>query len=314
MEGEVTSTRRSKGRLIGGITLLILLIVGMGLLVAAGHKNTGDSYNGLQVVAAENFYGSIASQIGGKYVHVNSIITDPQADPHLYESSAQNASEVSSADVVIINGLGYDDFMNKLLGGTNNSRRTVINASKVLAIRSDSSNPHLWYDIPKMPVIAKSIVDSFAQKDPAHQVEYHANLLKFNASLQPLLTSINLIKQQYAGNFVVYTEPVPGYVLQASGLDVKTPTGFAKSIEDGTDPSPSDTKAMEALLTNKTARILFYNSQTTSPVTEHIRNVATQSKIPVIGVTETMPTSSKTYQAWQQNQLDQIISALKTKE
>lgn len=292
---------------IAAIVVLAILVVGSGLLIFRSTANTKN--NGLQVVAAENFWGNIASQLGGSHVHVTSIITDPNADPHLYESNAGNAAAVASADVVIVNGEGYDDFMSKLLAGSKNSSRQVLSAQQILG-QPDGANQHLWYDIPRVHLVASKITDSYIAKDPVHTADYQHNLAVFLQSLQPLIQTINHIKQQYANVPVAYTEPVPGYLLNDAGLAVKTPEGFAKSIEDGDDPSPADTQAMDNLVTAKAIKVLLYNSQATSPVTEHVKDLAKQATIPVIGVTETLPANEKSYQSWQADQLKQLESAL----
>ncbi len=295
------------------IVAIIVLVAIIGTVTALILSNSSEkAKHGLHVVAAENFWGDIASQLGGSHVQVTSIITDPTADPHLYESNANNAAAVGSADIVVTNGVGYDDFMDKLLGASKNQNRQVLNAATILGV-GDDANPHLWYDIPRVHEVAARIAAGYESKDPDHKSNYEANLKSFDRSLQPLLAVIGTIKQKYSGTPVAYTEPVPGYLLNDAGLSVKTPEGFAKSIEDGTDPSPADTTAMESLLTNKTARVLFYNSQATSPVTEHVRKLANQAGIPVIGVTETIPPKQRTYQTWQKDQLDQILKALETK-
>jgi zinc/manganese transport system substrate-binding protein len=293
-------------RIAAFVVLLVLIAGGAGIIV---HAKSVPKTNGLPVVAAENFWGNIAEQLGGPYVHVTSIITNPNADPHLYESDAQDATDVSSAKVVIVNGVGYDDFMGRLLGATNNTGRHVITAQQVLGIAS-GGNPHLWYNIPEVPVVASKVTDAYIAEDPAHKAEYQQYLSTFDQSLQPLLQTINQIKQQYGGTPVAYTEPVPGYLLSAAGLDVKTPEGFAKSIEDGSDPSPADTETMDALMTDKAIKVLLYNAQTVSPVTQHVESLAKQAGIPVIGVTETLPANEKTYQSWQANQLRELQNAL----
>ena len=297
------------GRRITALVILVALIAGItGIIIH--DKKTNSNTQGLQVVAAENFWGNIAQQIGGSYVHVTSIITDPNADPHLYESDARDAADVAAAKVVIVNGVGYDDFMNKLLGASTNTSRTVVSAQQILGV-AEGANPHLWYDIPRVHEVADSIEAAYAAKDPAHTSQYQHNLLVFNQSLQPLLQTINTIKQKYAGTPVAYTEPVPGYLLNAAGLNVLTPEGFAKSIEDGDDPSPADTNAMDTLMTNKSVKVLLYNAQTVSPVTENVKSLAKQANIPVIGVTETMPTTAgTTYQTWQADQLQELQNAL----
>ena len=301
---------KRKWQLISGIIALIILI-GVVVWLAKPASLTQTNNGKLNVVAGENFWGDIAQQIGGNHVNVTSIITDPNADPHLYESNAQNAAAVASAKVVIVNGVGYDDFMSKLLDTSQSNNRAVLTVADILGV-SEGSNPHLWYNIPKAGTVAGKIADAFIAADPAHKSDYQNGLSAFDQSLQPLLNTINQIKLHYAGTAVAYTEPVPGYLLAAADLDVKTPEGFAKSIEDGDDPSPADTQTMDALITNKSIKVLLYNSQATSPVTEHVKDLAKQAGIAVIGVTETLPSNEKHYQAWQQDQLNQLLSALES--
>lgn len=299
-----------KGNRIAAVIVLLVLVLGVGVLLARSKSMPRNP--GVQIVAAENFWGNIAQQLGGTHAHVTSIITDPNADPHLYESSAQNAAAVASARVVIENGMGYDDFMSKLLGGSQNSQRQVLSAQQILG-EPDGANQHLWYDTTGVEAVAARITGVLSSTDPAHKSDYQQNLTTFDDSLKPLLTEIAQLKQQYAGVPVAYTEPVPGYTLAAAGLDVKTPEGFAKSIEDGDDPSPADAAAMDSLMTGKQIRVLLYNSQATSPVTEHVKALARQNGIPVVGVTETLPPKYKNFQAWQKDQLDQISKALENK-
>lgn len=295
-------------RIISGIVLLILLVGG--IIYLARPSNTPKAANGkVQVVAAENFWGNIAQQLGGNDVQVISIISDPNADPHLYESNAQDASEVSNASVVIVNGLGYDDFMAKLLSTSHNSSRQVLTAAQILSA-PEGSNQHLWYNIPKVNLVASQITDAYIAKDPSHKADYQNNLKTFDNSLKPLEATIDQIKQKYAGTPVAYTEPVPGYLLAAAGLDVKTPEAFAKSIEDGDDPSPADTYTMDSLMTNKSVKVLLYNAQATSPVTENVETLAKQNNIPVIGVTETLPPNEHSYQSWMKDEMNQLLSAL----
>lgn len=309
MSSAKQNTKGALWRSLGLLGIFILIIAG--LYVFARTQNTASDNSGkLDVVAAENFWGNIASQLGGDHVHVTSIIVDPNADPHLYESNAQNAAAVSSAKVVIVNGLGYDDFMSKLLGASKDNNRQVLTASQILGVTSPGANEHLWYNVPHVSEVAAKITDSFIAQDPQHKSDYQHNLQTFDNSLQPLLDKINTIKQRYPGAPVAYTEPVPGYLLNAAGLTVKTPEGFAKSVEDGDDPSPADVHTFEELITNKQIKVLLYNSQATSPATEHIKDLARQAGIPVIGVTETLPANEHSYQSWQLSQLNALLSAL----
>lgn len=299
-------------RIIAVLVLVVLMAAVGAFVVNARPAKTAEDTSAsaqVQVLAAENFWGNIAQQLGGSHVHVTSIITDPTTDPHQYESSARDAAAVASADVVVVNGLGYDDFIAKLLDASKNNKRQVLTVAQILNA-PEGANQHLWYDIPRVPEVASRLVASLAAKDPAHKSDYMRNLAAFNKSLQPLLDSIDSIKQRYPGAPVAYTEPVPGYLLQAAGLAVKTPEGFAKSIEDGDDPGPADTTAMDELVANRQIKVLLYNAQATSPVTEHVKDLAKQAGVPVVGVTETLPPNQPTYQAWQLDQLQQLEQAL----
>jgi zinc/manganese transport system substrate-binding protein len=301
-------TKHLNKLIVGGI-----VIVAASLAVFAYYNTQSNSTtqnNSLQIVAAENFWGNIASQIGGDHVTVTSIITNPSTDPHLYESDASNAMALSRASIVIENGLGYDDFMDKLMAASPNNQRQVLSAKKILNITGADQNPHLWYDTARVPEMATAIEQALAAKDPRNAAAYAANLVNFNGSLQPILDVINQIKVKYPNAPVAYTERVPGYLLAAAGLDIKTPVGFAASIEEGNDPSPNDTATMDSLMTNHSVRVLLYNAQATSTVTQHVRDLAKQDGIPVIGVTETLPPSERSYQSWQLDQAKALLTAL----
>jgi len=291
---------------------IVVLLSGLAYVVMAPHGEVAGSST-VQVVAAENFWGNIAAQIGGNKVKVTSIISDPNADPHLYESDAHDAIAIATADIVITNGLGYDDFMDKLLSASPNSNRQVISAASVLGVTGSNPNPHLWYNTPKVPQMAAAIELAMAKQHPADKDQFEKNLATFDASLKPITNTIAQIKLRYSGEPVAYTERVPGYLLANAGLDVVTPPGFASSIEDGVDPSPSDTAAMDNLMTSHGVKVLLYNAQTVSPVTQHVRDLATANGIPVIGVTETLPAGESSYQSWQLDQVDALQGALSGK-
>jgi len=264
----------------------------------------------VNVVAAENFLGNITSQIGGDYVSVTSIITDPSADPHLYESDAHDALAISNANIIIVNGLGYDNFMDKLLLASPNSNRSILKVEQVLNVTSDNTNPHLWYNTNRIAEVGLAIKNQLSIKDPQDEQFFTANLNKFIDSLKPILNTINQIKIKYPNAPVGYTERVPGYLLTNTNLNVVSPLGFASAIEEGNDPSPADTNAFEALISNHKIKVLIYNSQASSQATKHIRDLAEQSNIPVIGVTETLPLNEPNYQTWQLDQVNLLLTAL----
>ena len=263
------------------------------------------------MVAAENFWGNITSQLGGRDVTVTSLITNPNADPHLFESDAADAATLAQAQVVVENGAGYDTWMSSLLSADGGSPR-VVNAADVLHVTGSDPNPHLWYDIPRVPTVAAAIAAALEKAAPQDAATFKVNLSTFDASLAPIDATLATLKAKFHNAPVAYTERVPGYALAVAGLDVVTPPGFARAVEDGTDPSPADTLAMQKLLDDRDINVLLYNVQTVTPVTSQIRTLARQHHIPVVGVSETMPAGVASYQQWQQSQLTALLHALET--
>lgn len=293
------------------LPLVVLGLVVVGGLLAACSSHTGTSSSGeVQVVAAENFWGNICSQIGGTHVAVTSIISDPNTDPHTYETNAANAAAVSSAQLVLENGLGYDDFVSKILatGGDDPGRR-VLTVQQVLGIHGADANPHVWYDTARLPAVAAAIAKQLSAIDPRHRSYYDANVRRFDRSLQPLLAVINDIKQKYAGTPIAYTERVPGYLVQAAGLRLGTPPSFSQALEDGNDPSPQDTAFFDAAITAHKVKVLLYNSQVVDAQTDHIKQLARSAGVPIVGVSETMP-PGQTFQSWQLGQDKSLLRAL----
>jgi len=277
---------------------------------AAGSSTSAATSAPIDVVASTNVWGDIAKQIGGDHVTVTSIMSDPNADPHEYEADAKTAAALSKSQFVVENGLGYDDFMDKLLSASPNSSRKVLNAADVMQITGSDANPHIWYDIAKIPDVANAIADQLGTLDPADAAAFTSNAKAFTASLAPITSAIANVKTKYSGAPVGYTERVPGYLVDAAGLKLATPASFAQSIEDGNDPSPGDNAAMNAALTDKAIKVLLYNGQVTSPATDAIKQLAQKSGVPVVGVTETLPPTDKDFQAWQLRQITELTTAL----
>jgi zinc/manganese transport system substrate-binding protein len=290
--------------------VLAVLSVAAPALAGCGSSQPPATPGVVRVVAGENFWGNIAAQIGGRHVRVTSILTSPTADPHLYESDVSNAVAVAEAGLVIENGAGYDDFVTQLLGATRHRGRDVVSVQDVLGLTGPDVNPHFWYDIPRIPQVAGAIEAALARLEPRYARAFAASLAAFDASLRPIEAVIGQIRRRYPAAPVAYTERVPGYLLAAAGLRVLTPPGFAAAIEDGTDPRPDDTVVMDGLFTGHRVKMLFYNAQVVSAVTQHVRALARSSRIPVVGVTETMPPAYRSYQAWQLAQAEAIRCAL----
>ena len=277
---------------------------------ASGSNPSAAASHPINVVASTNVWGDITKQIGGDHVDVTSILSDPNADPHQYESDAKTAAAVSKAQFVVENGLGYDDFMDKLLAASPNPNRTVLNAADVVKISGPDANPHIWYDITAVPDVASAIADQLGKLDPADAATFTSNAKTFTDSLAPVTAAIEHIKTKYPGAPVGYTERVPGYLVEAAGLKLVTPESFARSIENGNDPSVADNAAMDATVTSKAIKVLLYNGQVTSPATQAVRQLAQSSGVPVVGVTETLPPTDKNFQAWQLRQINEITTAL----
>jgi zinc/manganese transport system substrate-binding protein len=263
----------------------------------------------LNVVAGENTWGDIAAQIGGDRAKVTSIVSAPGVDPHLYEPTAADAVAVANARVAILNGLGYDDFMRRLIAGSG-AHPQVVSAAGALGVSASGADPHLWYDLPAVASVATAIGRALVAVDPAGAPAYAANLARFQKSLAPAVAVVSEIKEKHAQAPVAYTERVAGYLLREAGLKLASPLGFATAVENGTDPSPADAQAMQTLIASKKVRLLIYNVQTVSAVTERMRRLAVRAGVPVVGVSETMPARFRTYQAWQLDQAKQILDAL----
>jgi zinc/manganese transport system substrate-binding protein len=290
------------------LLLLVVLVVG-GLPAACATDTRGPNPGTVRVVAAENFWGNICAQIGGRYVTVTSIISDPNTDPHTYETNPANAAAISSAQLVIENGLGYDDFVGKILATGGAADRRVLSVQTVLGLHGTDINPHIWYETASLPRVAAAIANQLSAIDPAHRRTYQANAQRFDASLRPLLAVIHDIEQKYAGTPIAYTERVPGYLVQAAGLRLATPPSFSQALEDGNDPSPQDTAAFDAAITNHKVKVLLYNSQVVDAQTASIKQLARSAGVPIVGVSETMP-PGQTFQSWQLAQDKALLGAL----
>jgi zinc/manganese transport system substrate-binding protein len=264
----------------------------------------------VEVVAAEDVYGDIAAQIGGAHVAVRSVLTDPNADPHLFEPGTGTGLAVAQAAVVIQNGAGYDSFMQKLEDAAPSSGRIVVTIAHVLGVTGTGQNPHLWYDVPALGRIAGAIAAGLGRADPAHRAAYRAGLRRFERSLAPLRRRVAAIRRRFRGTAVAYTEPVPGYLLAAAGLRNLTPGAFSRAIEDGSEPSPQAVAAMTALFSGRHVRVLVENTQAVSPITTRMVAAARAAGIPVVGVTETLP-AGLGFQAWQLGQARALERALR---
>ncbi len=295
-------------RAVIAILIVFLLMIG-GILLFLSHRNQNSaSGKTISIVAAENFYGNIAGQIGGNRVSVVSILSDPNVDPHEYESNIHDGIAISNADVVIENGDSYDTWMDKLLAASPNPKRAVL-VGYALAPNKLEDNPHVWYGIGNIRAIASAIAQTLEQKDPSGSALYQQNLTRFDASLTPIEQKMQQIKSQYQNTPVGLTETIYLYQTGPMALNVLTPLSFERAIAEGNDPSVQDVALVNAQAQQKSIRVLIYNAQTVTPITTHLQSLAQTNSIPIVPVTETMPTN-QTYQSWMLSELNTLNSAL----
>ncbi len=269
---------------------------------------TPSSSTAINVVAAENFYGDMVKQLGGSHISVTSILSDPNIDPHQYESNAQTAIQVSKAQLVIENSGGYDGWMDKILSGSPNSNRIVLKGYDVAQVKLPE-NEHVWYSIDNATTIAQAITDDLKKLDSADAATFDSNLQTFKQSLQPIQQKIVAIKSKYAGTPVGLTETIYLYQAAPLGLNVLTPFEFQKAMAEGNDPPADTVVTAENQINHHQIKVLIYNEQTITPSTTKLENDAMAQNIPIVPVTETMP-RGKTYQTWMLDQLNTLEQAL----
>jgi zinc/manganese transport system substrate-binding protein len=261
-------------------------------------------------IGAENEYADVIGQIGGPYVHVSAIMSNPNTDPHTFEASPAVAREVSAAQLVVQNGVGYDTFMNDIENASPSPGRKIIDVQQLLGLPDSTANPHLWYKPTTMPAVAKAVASDLAALDPAHASYFSSQEQKFVASLTPWDQAIAAFKAKYANTQVATTEPVADYMLQAAGADIMTPWAFQADIMNGTDPSPQDVAIEKSLFTDHKVKVFLYNQQVTDPLTQSLITLAEANHVPVVGVYETMPVPGYDYQTWMEAEVHDLQLAV----
>lgn len=297
-----------------------LTLLGISLVAAACGSADGSAGNGLpsaappstdgrvHIVAAESLWGEIAQQIGGHHVDVTSILSDPSQDPHEYQTSVGDAAAIDNADLVIVNGLDYDPFMKRLLSVASKPRRAVLTVADIVGAR-DGGNPHLWYDPDYVVRAANALEAAIATEDRAHAAQFEAGLAGFRRGEQRVVALVAEIKTKHAGDKIGYTERVPGYLVQAAGLQLGTPSNFSLALENGTDPSPGDSARFEQAISKHLIKALLLNTQVVDPETERLAELAGSNNVPVVDVSETLP-RHENFQTWQAAQAAALLKAL----
>jgi zinc/manganese transport system substrate-binding protein len=311
---------RNKYLLPAAIIVIILLVaVGAGFYLTMGSKTSSTTTSGgtgsisvIDVVAGENFWGSLVSQLGGSHTNVTSIVSDPNTDPHEYETNPANAEAVSNARFVIENGAGYDTWLSNIVTSANVRGQTVLNVQQLLG-QGGNVNPHFWYSPYYVNKTVAAMFKDLVTIDPTDKAYFTANYATLNSSLwTSYMKQEAAIRSQFSGTPVASTEDIFVYLANATGLKIVSPAGFMQAVGEGNDPSAQDTAAFETLLEggNSTVHVLVYNEQTVTPLTQSIKSLATQHEIPVMGVTETVQPPGTLFQAWMQGEVNDLANAL----
>lgn len=293
-----------------------LALGGCGSETSSGAGASPSSTRQLDVVASTNVYGDIAKSIGGDKVSVTSIISKASQDPHSYEATTQDRLAVSKAKLVIVNGAGYDDFMTRLTSDAQLSGDAVLNAVDASGLRSGASasasadfNEHIWYSQDAMQKVAQAIADRLGKLDTADAQTFKDRAAQWEGKLGAITSKLAAIKAAHSGEGVAVTEPVPLYMLEAAGLENKTPEAFSSAVEAGNDVPPAALKEMQDLLSSHAVALLAFNPQTESQQTEALKKFAQDAKVPVADFLETMPEGSD-YITWMEQNADEIATAL----
>ena len=276
---------------------------------ACGTGSPAARGNLIHVVAGENFWGSIAAQLGGSKVTVHSVVTDPNADPHEYESNTTDARAFADADLVILNGAGYDAWGQKLLDANAGSHRTIVNIAQLLG-RKAGDNPHFWYAPDYVTAVNDKITAEFKAIDPANASFFDQQRAAFATALKPYSNLIADIKSKFAGTPIGSTESIFVDMAGALGLDLISPPEFMNAVAEGTDPPVAAVAMFHDQIAGKKIKVLVYNVQTSTAVTTNLKQLAQRQSIALVGVSETLQPPGATFQDWQASQLSALVSAM----
>jgi zinc/manganese transport system substrate-binding protein len=243
---------------------------------------------------------------------VLSIVSDPNADPHEYESNTANALAIANADYIIVNGAGYDGWADKLIGAGTKPNAKVLNVADLLG-KKEGDNPHFWYSPDYVNQTVKQMEEDLISIDPANAAYYEQNYANLKLALAPYQNRIATIKQQFNGTQVAATEDIFAYVAEPAGLDLISPPAFTQAVAEGNDPPADSIVQFETQLKSGNVSVLVYNQQTVSPITENMKKLAAEQGIPVIGITETIQPPDVSFQDWMNSELMSLQNALNAK-
>jgi zinc/manganese transport system substrate-binding protein len=293
--------------------LSLLVVIAAVFTILTYHSTNSASTTKIQIVAGENFWGSLVSQLGGNRVHVTSVVSDPNADPHEYESNTETAREFAAAQYVILNGAGYDSWGNKLLSASNDPPRKVLTVATLLG-KKDGDNPHFWYNPNYVNQVVTQMDKDLIALDPSGKSYYLQQLKTLDTSLQTYQSRIQTIKKQFAGTKVAATEDIFQYLATAAGLNLISPPSFTQAVAEGNDPPTASVALFQQQLESGKVKVFVYNQQTVTPLTDSMKQIAAENNIPIVGVTETIQPPDTSFQVWMNAELLNLENALNAQE
>jgi zinc/manganese transport system substrate-binding protein len=296
----------------GPVLAAVLALVAGGSVAcgSASDTDTGSTGSVIQVVAAENFWGSIAQQLAGSKATVRSIIVNPDTDPHSYQPSAGDARTMAGARFAIVNGIGYDKWASQLLAANPVSGRTVLDVGNLLGLK-EGDNPHQWYSPSSVQTVINAIIAAYDRIDPADKAYFATQKKHFETvSLKTYDQLRAQIRQRFAGVPVGYSESIFQPLGQSMALKLLTPNSFAKAVAEGTEISAKDKQTVDSQAQNRLIKVWVYNSQNATPDIQRINTIAKQQHIPIATVTETLSPATLNFEQWQVAELRGLIKAL----
>lgn len=289
------------------LALACVTALALGLTACGGANTSGSPGTGkIDVVASMDVWGSVVSAVGGDQVSVTSIIHDPSADPHSYETTPADAVATGQAELTLANGGGYDEFFGKLTDQAPNARKLVA----VDIARTGDDNEHVWYSFDSVNKVADQVAAQLGQLRPDAAQTFTANANAFKQKVDALTTKAAEIGARHPGAKVLVTEPVPHYLLETAKLTDATPKEFSEAVENETDVPPAALAEVTELISGKEIQAVVNNEQTVTPTTTQVVNGAQKAGVPVVGVTETLPAGAGDYISWMRSQVDALAGAI----
>jgi zinc/manganese transport system substrate-binding protein len=290
--------------------LAALLLAGLLFAGCGSSSSAAGGGSGIRVVAAENFWGSIASQLAGSKASVQSIIVNPATDPHSYEPTAADARTLATAQLAVVNGVGYDPWAPKLLAANPAPGRVVLTVGDLFGLK-EGDNPHRWYDPANVEAVAKAITADLTKLDPKNGAYYSQQRAQFESTgLAQYHALIAQIKSRYSGVPVGASESIFAALAPSLGVKLVTPYSFMKAISEGTEVTAQDTITTQRQITSHQLKVWIYNSQNATPGIQRLNALARANHIPIATVTETLSPPSASFEQWQTAQLQRLLAAL----